>query len=104
MGSELTIRLRSTKRKLLIRFVDQSGAAVRSEYWAEGVQCWYDTNRTMDQDYNHIHTREQLKNYDHALAKLCEEVLVMTHGGSSLRAKEPVENTSIAMNRKRHLK
>ena len=47
----------------------------RSEYWAEGVQCWYDTNRTMDHDHNHIHTREQLKNYDHALAKLCEEVL-----------------------------
>jgi len=29
----------------------------------------------MDHDHNHIHTREQLKNYDHALAKLCEEVL-----------------------------
>ncbi len=47
----------------------------RSEYWAEGVQCWYDTNRTMDHDHNHIHTREQLKTYDPALAKLCEDVL-----------------------------
>ncbi len=47
----------------------------RSEYWAEGVQCWYDTNRTMDHDHNHIHTREQLKTYDPALAELCEEVL-----------------------------
>ena len=35
----------------------------RSEYWAEGVQCWYNTNRTMDHDHNHIHTRKQLKEY-----------------------------------------
>jgi len=47
----------------------------RSEYWAEGVQNWYDTNRTMDHDHNHIHTREQLKAYDPGLAKLCEDVL-----------------------------
>ena len=47
----------------------------RAEYWAEGVQCWYDTNRTMDHDHNHIHTRSQLKEYDPGLAKLCEDVL-----------------------------
>jgi hypothetical protein len=47
----------------------------RSEYWAEGVQCWYDTNRTMDHDHNHIHTREGLKRYDPGLASLCREVL-----------------------------
>ena len=47
----------------------------RSEYWAEGFQNWYDTNRTMDHDHNHIHTREQLKAYDPGLAKLCEDVL-----------------------------
>jgi hypothetical protein len=47
----------------------------RAEYWAEGVQCWYDTNRTMDHDHNHIHTREQLKAYDPGLADLCEDVL-----------------------------
>ena len=64
--------------KVLIRFGGLKRCYAwrnRSEYWAEGVQCWYDTNRTMDHDHNHIHTREQLKNYDHALAKLCEEVL-----------------------------
>ena len=55
----------------------------RSEYWAEGVQCWYDTNRIMD--HNHIHTREQLKTYDPHLAKLCEDVL----GDSSWRFKSP---------------
>ncbi len=47
----------------------------RAEYWAEGVQCWYDTNRTMDHDHNHIHTREQLEAYDPALAELCRDVL-----------------------------
>lgn len=47
----------------------------RAEYWAEGVQCWFNTNRTNDHDHNHIHTREQLKAYDVHLAKLCEEVL-----------------------------
>jgi hypothetical protein len=47
----------------------------RAEYWAEGVQDWYDTNRTMDHDHNHIHTRDAFKAYDPELAKLCEEVL-----------------------------
>ncbi|MFT4547049.1 MAG: hypothetical protein ACI9UA_000306 [Pseudoalteromonas tetraodonis] len=47
----------------------------RSEYWAEGFQNWYDTNRTMDHDHNHIHTREQLKLYDPMLAALCSEVM-----------------------------
>ncbi len=47
----------------------------QSEYWAEGFQTWYDTNRTMDHDHNHIHTREQLRAYDPHLAELLEAVL-----------------------------
>ena len=47
----------------------------RAEYWAEVLQCWYDTNRTMDHDHNHIHTREQLKAYDPVAAQLCADVL-----------------------------
>ena len=47
----------------------------KAEYFAEGVQCWYNSNRTMDHDHNHIHTREGLKKYDPGLAALCEEVL-----------------------------
>lgn len=46
----------------------------RAEYFAEGVQAWFDTNRTMDHDHNHIHTRAQLKEYDPMLAKFCEDV------------------------------
>jgi len=47
----------------------------RAEYWAEIYQCWYNTNRTMDHDHNHIYTREQLIKYDPMGAKLCEDVL-----------------------------
>jgi hypothetical protein len=46
----------------------------RAEYFAEGVQCWFNTNRTMDHDHNHIRTREQLKAYDPGLAALCEHL------------------------------
>jgi hypothetical protein len=67
----------------------------RAEYWAEGVQCWYDTNRTMDHDHNHIHTREQLEAYDPHLAQLCREVL----GESPWRFVSPRERAG-----KSHLK
>lgn len=67
----------------------------RAEYWAEGVQCWFDTNRTMDHDHNHIHTRKQLEAYDPVLAKLCREVL----GDSKWRFVSPRRRAG-----KRHLK
>ncbi len=47
----------------------------RGEYFAEIFQAWYDTNRTMDHDHNHIHTRAQLKEYDPMGAALCAKVL-----------------------------
>ncbi len=47
----------------------------RGEYFAEGVQCWYNTNRTMDHDHNHIHTRDQLKAYDPVFAKFLGDIL-----------------------------
>jgi len=68
----------TAKDKVLIVFggPKQCYALVNAaEYWAEGVQAWYDTNRTMDHDHNHIHTRAQLKVYDPELARLCAEVL-----------------------------
>ena len=66
------------KDKVLIVFGGEKrcyAAVNRNEYWAEGFQSWYDTNRTMDHDHNHIHEREQLRKYDRGLAKLCEEVM-----------------------------
>jgi len=78
-GKPTTADVSVTKKdKVLIVFGGEKECYAhknRAEYWAEGVQCWYDTNRTMDHDHNHIHTREQLKAYDPVLAELCDDVL-----------------------------
>jgi hypothetical protein len=44
------------------------------EYFAEGVQSWFDNNREDDHDHNHVNTRTELLEYDPGLASLCEEV------------------------------
>ena len=46
----------------------------RSEYWAEGTQSWFDTNRANDNEHNHVDTRDKLEDYDPALATLLTEV------------------------------
>ena len=78
-GAKASAAVKVTKEdKVLIVFGGKKECYAgknRHEYWAEGVQCWYDTNRTMDHDHNHIHTREGLQKYDPGLAALCREVL-----------------------------
>ena len=44
------------------------------EYFAEGVQSWFDNNRVNDHDHNHVNTRALLLEYDPGLAGLCREV------------------------------
>jgi hypothetical protein len=44
------------------------------EYFAEGVQSWFDDNREPDHDHNHVNTRKDLIEYDPGLAALCREV------------------------------
>ncbi|MCH2137939.1 MAG: hypothetical protein MK074_02675 [Phycisphaerales bacterium] len=44
------------------------------EYWAEGVQSWFDTNRQNDAQHNAVDTRVELVAYDPDLAALCKEV------------------------------
>ncbi|MDZ4401020.1 hypothetical protein [Prosthecobacter sp.] len=44
------------------------------EYWAEGVQSWFDNNRENDAQHNHVNTRDELITYDPQLAALCREV------------------------------
>jgi hypothetical protein len=47
------------------------------EYWAEGVQSYFDCNLQADPPngvHNHVRTREQLQKYDPELAKLIEGV------------------------------
>lgn len=45
-----------------------------AEYFAEGVQSWFDNNRPPDHDHNHVDTRAELRAYDPGLAAICEEV------------------------------
>ena len=44
------------------------------EYFAEGVQSWFDNNRENDHDHNHVNTRAELLDYDAGLATMCREV------------------------------
>lgn len=55
------------------------------EYFAEGVQSWFDNNRENDHDHNHVNTREELMDYDPRLAELCREVF----GDTELRYTKP---------------
>lgn len=48
------------------------------EYFAEGVQSWFDDNRVNDHDHNHVHLRSQLIEYDPGLAAICREVFADT--------------------------
>ena len=44
------------------------------EYWAEGVQDWFDDNAKNNAQHNDINTRAKLREYDPALAALCQEI------------------------------
>lgn len=56
------------------------------EYFAEGVQSWFNNNRSFDHDHNHVDTRSELREYDPALAALCEEVF----GDTQLEYTKPI--------------
>ena len=55
------------------------------EYFAEGVQSWFDDNRENDHDHNHVNTRAELIEYDPGLADLCREVF----GDTELKYTKP---------------
>jgi hypothetical protein len=55
------------------------------EYFAEGVQSWFDNNRKNDHDHNHVNTRALLLEYDPGLAALCREVF----GDTELKYTKP---------------
>ena len=48
------------------------------EYWAEGVQSFFGTNRPPDHDHNHVDTRDELRRYDRRLFELIKEIFVDT--------------------------
>jgi cyclophilin family peptidyl-prolyl cis-trans isomerase len=66
---------------------DTYAIANRSEYWAEGVQCWFDDNRENDALHCHVNTRAELKAYDAELASLCADVF----GDGPWRYNKPME-------------
>ncbi len=49
-----------------------------AEYFAEGVQSWFNNNRPPDHDHNHVDTRKELIEYDPGLAAICKEVFGAT--------------------------
>jgi hypothetical protein len=53
---------------------DTYAATNRMEYWAEGVQSWFDCNQVKNIDHNGENTREKLQKYDPRLADLLAEV------------------------------
>jgi hypothetical protein len=57
------------------------------EYFAEGVQSWFDDNRENDHDHNHVDTRAELLEYDPGLAAMCREVF----GETELKYVKPPE-------------
>jgi hypothetical protein len=61
-----------------------------SEYWAEGVQSWFDTNRENDAEHNHVNTRAEIKAYDPRLSALLLEVF----GDGEWRYQHPAKRTS----------
>jgi cyclophilin family peptidyl-prolyl cis-trans isomerase len=69
-------RLQSAYRAAIERglWKNTYAATNHSEYWAEGVQSWFDDNAPPDALHNDVRTRARLKEYDPALAKLCQEV------------------------------
>jgi hypothetical protein len=53
---------------------DTYAATNRMEYWAEGVQSWFDCNQKKNSQHNGINTREMIQKYDPRLADLLVEV------------------------------
>ncbi|MCY4568054.1 MAG: hypothetical protein OXD49_07040 [Candidatus Poribacteria bacterium] len=64
----------------------------RAEYWAEGTQSWFDTNRANDDQHNHVDTRDKLKEYDPSLAALLTEVF----GDTDWRYTQAVTRTHLS--------
>lgn len=60
------------------------------EYFAEGVQSWFDDNRENDHDHNHVDTRAELLAYDPGLAAMCREVF----GDTQLHYTKPATRPS----------
>lgn len=78
MDKEFEGRLKELRRKAMARglWKDTYAATDDKEYWAEGVQSYFDANLPADPPngiHNHVRTREQLQKYDPELARFIDE-------------------------------
>ena len=73
-------RLRSTYERVMAQglWKGKYASVNHAEYFAEGVQSWFNNNRQPDHDHNHVDTRAELWEYDPGLASICEEVFGKT--------------------------
>ncbi|HWB04002.1 MAG TPA: hypothetical protein VG796_13325 [Verrucomicrobiales bacterium] len=80
-------RLKETYRKAMDAglWKGKYAATNHHEYFAEGVQSWFDNNRENDHDHNHVNTRAELLEYDPGLAAICREVF----GDTELKYTKP---------------
>lgn len=67
-------------------------ATNRAEYWAEGVQSWFGTNRANDAIHNHVDTRDKMLEYDPELSALCIEVFGEDNEWQYRRADDPARS------------
>jgi len=69
-------RLKETYQKALDKglWQDTYAATNHSEYWAEGVQSYFDCNAPAGGVHNDVNTREKLAKYDPELFGLIDEV------------------------------
>lgn len=76
LDPEFDARLRSTYEAALAAGLWKGTYAGQSptEYWAEGVQSWFDANRENDREHNSVGTRAKLKEYDPRFARLLSSV------------------------------
>ena len=81
-------RLKDTYRKAMDAglWKGKYASVNHHEYFAEGVQSWFDNNREDDHDHNHVNTRAELLEYDPGLGAICREVF----GDTQLKYTKPV--------------
>jgi len=75
-------------------YKDMYAAVNYREYWAEGVQSWFDANNENNFKHNHVNTREELKAYDPNLARLIDETFRLTDK-TDWRYKPPVKRPQV---------
>lgn len=74
------------------------------EYWAEGVQSWFNVNAEVDNDggdgkHNKVNTREELKVYDPGLYEILSEYFPVTGQRFSRHKTENLYNWEISKNK-----